>query len=442
MGLGTVDLRAKSRKGRGLFRKGPDPREIGDRLGRLTRRMLRDAVVRSGAKGDRYIVELRLVATTTDKLGAVTSQLLGSVTGGSTGSTIAGATTARLVVMPDAELHVHVDASALGPGYVAHLVEKLAPILDELEFGWAEPFDLAATQASLCAALADELRADDAGSDARAVLAHVKIGLPAERRFRVDAPVLTALGPRDAQWRDAVLADPMHARDAFAWWDAGPGREERARALLAMSFEVPWREPLDKNERELMEHVDEDLRAARKADPSLALPYAEWKELLMHLGIEDEDVNEKVAAASASPASASTLAAGTSSGLLLGYRRFDLEVELQGGWHIVMPGSLVGRWDDDGAKYWATDGDRAIEFSSLTAPEEPDSAKLLAVAPEHHEVIERLVDGDRHGRAEAFDDSGTPILVGLMCQAPHVGILTCKGGTREWALATWRSVRR
>lgn len=396
MGLGNIDLRARSRKGRGLFRKAPDPRDLGDRLGRLTRRMLRDAVVRSGAKGDRYIVELKLAAMTS-----------------------------RLIVTPDAELHVHVDAFALGPGYVAHLVDKLAPILDELELVWTEPFELAATQAASCTALAEELRA---AGEPGAGTAQIEIGLPAERRFRIDAPVLTALGPRDAAWRDAVLADPMHARDAFAWWELGPGREERARALLALSFDVPWREPLDKAERELMERVDEDLRAARKADPALALPYAEWKELLMHLGIEDEDVNEKAAA--------------TSSSSLLGYRRHDLEVELQGGWHIVMPGSLVGRWDDDGAKYWATDGDRAIEFSSLTAPEETDSAKLLAVAPEHHDVIERLVDGARHGRAEAFDESGTPILVGLMCEAPHVGILTCKGGTREWALATWRSVRR
>lgn len=389
----AIHRKARSRKGRGLFRKAPDPREVGDRLGRLARRMLRDAVTRSGTKGDgddwRYIVELKLHP----------------------------AATARLTVRADGEIVLDGDAAALGPGYVAHAVDKIAPILDELDYVWTEPFDLTATQTAMCGAVAELLR--DASSQ-------VRIGISDERTFQLEAPVLTALGPRDAAWRDAVLADPAHARDAFPWWEPGPGREELSRGLLALSLEVPWREPLDKDERELMNNVDEDLRAARKADPSLPLPYPEWKELLVHIGIEDDDVSAK--AGERAPA--------------LGYRRHDLEVELSGGWYIVIPGSLVGHWEDDGAKYWATDGDRAIEFSSLTAPDEQDSAKLLAVAPERYEVVERLVGGARHGRAEAFEEAKTPILIGLMCQAPHVGILTCKGGTREWALATWRSLHR
>jgi hypothetical protein len=108
----------------------------------------------------------------------------------------------------------------------------------------------------------------------------------------------------------------------------------------------------------------------------------------------------------------------------------------------VIPGAFVGHWEDDGAKFWATDGDRLIEFSSLTAGDEMDSATLLAVAPERYPVIERLTDGSRHGRAEAYEDGETPVLIGLMTDAPHVGILTCKAGTREWALATWRTLRR
>jgi hypothetical protein len=380
---------ARSRKGRGLFRKAPDPREVGDRLGRLARRMLRDRVVRAGAKQDLYLVELKFHPA---------------------------ASLATLAVEPDGQLVLRGDAAALGPGYQAHVVAAVSPILDELDYAWSEPFELEATQAAMCAGLAEQLRGPGP----------VRIGVPETRSFCIDAPVLTALGPRDAAWRDAVLADPLHGKDAFAWWDTGPGREERSRALLAMSLEVPWREPLDDAERELMNGVDDDLRAARKGDPALALPWPEWKELLAHLGIDDEDVTAK--AGDARPT--------------LGYRRHDLEVELSGGWVVVQPGSFVGRWEDDGAKYWATDGDRAIEFSSLTAPDARDSAKLLAVAPERHEVIERLVDGERQGRAEAFEDGGTPIVIGLMCAAPHVGILTCKGGSRAWALATWRSLRR
>lgn len=352
--------------------------------------MLRDAVVRSGAKGDRYIVELRLHP----------------------------AATATLTVMPDGELQVGGDAAALGPGYVAAVNDKLSPILDELDYVWTEPFDLATTQLALCDAVGCAIHASDV---------EVRIGIPEERRFRIDAPVLTALGPRDHAWRSAVLTDHLtHARDAFAWWEPGPGREALSRALLALSLEVPWREPLDQAERDLMLKVHEDLRAARKADPALPLPYAEWAELLKHLGSDDKEITAQ--AGDREPA--------------LGYRRYDLEVELSGGWRIVIPGSFVGHWEDEGAKYWATDGDRAIEFSSLTANDEHDSAKLLAVAPERYPVLERITEDARHGRAESHAEDGVPILIGLMVVAPHVGILTCKGGTQDWALATWRSLRR
>jgi hypothetical protein len=384
-----IDLVAKSRKGRGLFRKGPDPREVGDRLARLARRMLRDAVSRAGTKGDRYIVELACHPA---------------------------APPATLVVEPSAEIHLRADVAAVGPGYQLHLVELLDPILDELDYAWTETCDLAAARAALCLHVLGEVR-EAAGQ--------VRIGMPDARRFRLDAPVLTPLGPRDEEWRVRLLADAAHAADTFAWWDVGPGRKELSRALLAMSLEVPWREPLDADERELMTKVDEDLRAARKADPALALPWPEWKELLLHLGIDDEEVTAQ--AGDRKPT--------------LGYRRHELEIDLSGGWRIVIPGALVGRWDDDGAKYWATDGDRAIEFSSLTAPDEQDSAKLLAVAPERHPVLERIADGARCGRAEAFEEAGVPIVIGLMTKAPHVGILTVKGGTQEWALATWRSLQ-
>jgi hypothetical protein len=384
-----IDVRARSRKGKGLFRKAPDPREVGERLGRLARRMLKDGVARAGTKQDRYIVELVLHPA---------------------------ASVATLTVQPDGEITLRGDTSALGPGYHAQLVDRVTPILDELDYVWTEPFSLAATQAAMCTWFADQLRGDG----------QVRVGVPASRRFHVDAPVLTMLGPRDAAWRAEVIADPAKAADAFAWWGTGPGREPLARALVALAFEVPWREPLDKDERELMTEVDEDLRAARKADPTLPLPWPEWKEMLMHLGIEDEDVNEKVGDRKPS----------------LGYRRYDLEIELAGGWRVVVPGSFVGHWEEETSRYWATDGDRAIEFSSFTAGTEHDSAKLLAVAPEQHDVVERLAEGTRHGRAEAFVDNETPVVVGLMTDAPNVCILTCKGGTREWALSTWRSLQR
>jgi hypothetical protein len=389
MGFG-IDQRARSRKAKGglrsLLGKAPDAAALGDRLVRLSRRMFKHEVL--DATPRRVTLALH-----------------------------PNASPVRLVVLPDGDLEVTADTSAIGPGYHSEILARLAPVLDELEYVWdGEPVD---PQASMTGWLAGEL--------ARGVTA---FGMPADRSFRVAAEIATAMGPRDAAWRDAVISDPRRGADAFAWWDRGPGRVERSRALLAIAFEVPWREPLDGDERALMKRVDEDLVAARRADRELALPYPEWAELLDHLGVDDEHaarVRKRAGDAAAT----------------LGYRRCLMEVELAG-WTFELGGGFVGSWDEDGTRWTASDGDRVVELESLTAAEEADSARLLAVAPEVHPVIARSVDGARHARAEAFDDGDVHFVYGLVAQAPHVAILTCRGAVADeaWALAIWRSLRR
>lgn len=322
----------------------------------------------------------------------------------------------RIAVLPDAELEITGETLAVGPGYHADVIARLAPVLDELDYVWADAGE--DPRAAMLAHLAREL----AGGATR-------IGVPAGLHFVVDgAAVLTAMGPRDAAWRDAVIADPAKGADAFAWVDDGPGQLERSRALLAMWLEVPWREPLDADERALMMRVDRDLKAARKADRALALPYAEWAELREHLG--DDEKAEELRAKATAPS------------LAIGYRRYAMEAELEGGWSLVLPGAFVGSWEDD--RYWATDGDRMIEVTCLETTGGQTSAELLAIAPEAHPVRERIDDGTRCGRAEAYDEGAVHVVHGLMAAAPGVAIITCKAAVEDepWALATWRSLRR
>jgi hypothetical protein len=362
-----IDLRARSRKGKGLFRRAPDPREVADRLGWLVLRLFK-------AKNPSHV---SLFSGTHVKL-----------------------------TLDGAELCVEGETAAIGPGYHADVIGKLAPLLDELDFVWVEaPPSLSQIQQQMTAWLVGELRAE-----------RTRWGV--ERPFVVDAPVLTPLGPRDAVWRDAVLAGGSPA-DAFPWWGEGPGHAALARALLAMWHDVPWREAVDDAERDVMKNVDVDLRAARKA--GLAVPTGAWAELLGHLGLEEEGL--------------------ASGGPPIGYRRHPLDVELSGGWRITLPGAFVGGWMDDGARYFATDGDRVVEFTSMTANEATSSDELLAVAPERHAVIERLADGSRRGRAEAYDEGDMHVVIGLVADAPEVGILTCKGCDDAFALGVWRSLR-
>lgn len=391
MGFG-IDRRARSRKAKRGLRtllggKAPDAREVGERLVRLARRMFKAAVVDASPK--RITLALHPAASPV-----------------------------RIVVLPDGDLEVRGETSAIGPGYHADAIARLEPILDELEYAWDGAED--EPGAGMLAWLAGEL----AGGAAR-------IGMPAERSFRVDCAVQTAMGPRDAAWRDAVIAEPARGADAFAWWERTPGHAERSRALLAMWLDLPWRAPLDDEERARAERVDADLAAAHRADAGLALPWAEWAELLGHLDADGEHAEEvRARAKGLAPPE-------------IGYRRHPMEIELSGGWTLELSGAFVGAWEGEGERWWGTDGDRVVEFTSLTAEDETDSDRLLAVAPEAGPVIARWSSDAQRGRAEARDDGDIHVVSGLMVRAPHVAILTCKGAAADepWALATWRSLR-
>ncbi len=403
--------RARSRKARTGLRaflggKPPDAREVGERLIRLARRMFKDAVLDASPK--RITLALHPAAPP-----------------------------ARLLVLPEGDLELRAETAAVGPGYHADVLDRIAPILEELEFAWDRGSDGGGDggadsgssddvdpAAAMLAWLAGELAAGE-----------TRIGMPADRSFRIACAVQTAMGPRDAAWRDAVIADPSRGADAFAWWRRAPGHRERARALLALWHEVAWREPLDDDERRVLERADRDLAAAHRADPALELPWIEWAELLGHLGTDDAHaalVRARARGAAEAPPPQR-----------IGYRRHPMEIELSGGWSLELSGAFVGSWENDGERWWATDGARVVEFTSLTADGEGDSDRLLAVAPEAHPVVARWSAGEHRGRAEASDDGDIHLVHGLMARAPHVAILTCKGAAsdQEWALATWRSLR-
>lgn len=388
MGFG-IERRARSRKARtglrALISRAPDAREVGDRLGRIAKRMFKGAVIDASPR--RLTLRLHPAAPPV-----------------------------RVAVLPDGDLEVAAETAGVGPGYHAHVIARLTPMLDELDLVWDgdEPDPREAMGAWLAAELARGA---------------TRVGMPAGRSFDAGGAVHTAMGPRDRAWCDAVIAEPARGADAFAWWDDGPGRLERSRALLAMWHEVPWREPIDEDERALMTRVDEDLRAARRADATLALPWRAWAELCAYLGEDDARILE-------------LRARGDERAPAIGYRRHPMEVELTGGWVVTLPGAFVGAWEDDGARYWATDGDRMIEFTSLTANTAQSSQELLDVAPERHGVLERIEEPDRRGRAEAYEEGHLRVVHGLMTSAPEIAILTCKCDPADepWALATWRSL--
>lgn len=325
----------------------------------------------------------------------------------------------------DGDLVFRAQTAAVGPGYARELVDRCAKILEPLELVWDEPpeLDVAAIERDMCEWLVDELKEGSIEA----------FGIPKARAWRVPGAVLlTPMGPRDEAWKAAAIRDPALAADVFPWRGHGPGTFERARGLRALWHEVPWREPIDDAEEEMMLAVHHDLRDALKADPTLDMPWADWAALVDNLGVDSQratEVREK----------AKQL--GTES--RIGYRRYDLEADLSGGWSVVMPGSFLSGWEDDGARFIATDGERAIEVQTLTAGGETDSAKLLAVAPEKFPVVGRIDADGYAGRAEATTHDDVRVVHGLVVKAPEIAIVTlrCAVDEEAWALDVWRSMR-
>lgn len=352
----------------------------------------------------------------------------------------------RLAIRDDGDISVTIGCGSLGPGFALDALARLNPLWDELEYTWAEPIDADGIRAAHVAWLAGELR--------RIAPARAQIGVPDERSFVVDQPVLSALGPRDHAWRDAVMAEPpdaARAADVFPWWQGGPGTRERAEALIAMWQAIAWRPPLDRAEYEALAELHRLLAAAHAADPALALPWPAWRDVIGLLAdaadhldeLADDGGDEPIAPiAIAAPLAAEVRRRAGDEPNAIGYRRYDLEVELSGGWSVRMPGSFLGAWTDDDSRYVATDGERALELTTLTASGGISSEELLAVAPTRFPVVETLDRGGHTGRAEVTTDAdGTTIVHGIVTAAPDVAILTCRGD-RAWGLATWRTLRR
>src|SRR5262245_52592779 len=105
-----IERRARSRKARTGLRallggKPPHAREVGERLVRLPGRMCQDAAIDASPK--RITLSLHPVAPPV-----------------------------RLLVLPEGDLELRAETSGIGPGYHADVAQRIAPILEELEYVW------------------------------------------------------------------------------------------------------------------------------------------------------------------------------------------------------------------------------------------------------------------------------------------------------------------
>ncbi|HEY1188234.1 MAG TPA: hypothetical protein VGE74_11285 [Gemmata sp.] len=352
-------------------------------------------------------------------------------------------------------LRVTAVTTPAGPGYHAHLCELFRQMGTEFEFAWTlddctdptgyfQSRDRAATERAFLQWLAGAC-AGPATS----------IGLPAHHGYSYPGEVLTPLGPRPHTWKAEVAAAPAKGRTFFAWWspDLDPAFY-RDRALVRLWCDFCWRPPLSEEEGELADQIANDLASAFKLDPSVELPWAEWLELLTAIR-GDEDgycVTPNDEGLSIELWKHLGPLPGPPQGRI-GYRRFPVRVQLDGGWSIEVPGELLRERTDRTWTAW--DGTRTVWFHALrfTKPggAPPTAAESAEVGRKSLPEGAPLPPFDRDGlRGEAVfgpvEEDGRVLwrLSGVTGAAGELAVCNVyveSEAARDWAVSTWHSLR-
>lgn len=192
------------------------------------------------------------------------------------------------------------------------------------------------------------------------------VAMPFGYGYPDETDIITPLGPRSVAWFRAVSAGAERGPEFFPWWDEEVGASFfLGRALARLWQDVRWRQAVNDDEGELLMDVHLDLERAFHHDPDAPIPWRAWQELLGHLiayygyaeYLNGEDLEEVIAErAAAMPADVRPV----------GYRRGRVQVQLTGGWSIVIPGAMAEEWQPNRQVWNAWLGGRSVLFSSTT----------------------------------------------------------------------------
>jgi len=267
----------------------------------------------------------------------------------------------------------------------------------------------------------------------------IALCMPLNPHFsETELPAITSLGPRSWEWLRATAKDGNKGRDFFAWWGPGLNAEYYlGRALANMWTNVRWRTPVNDSERQVLKDVTDSLRSAYRLDPTLQLPWEEWKEIVELL---DVDLAEK------------ELVRSHARGIpKVGYRRRKVRVALPGGWTIQVSGSFSDFEEDENNDLSAWDPPREIWFTAFSiSGKSPRKAFEDARKEIKKSKPEYLIERDSFIAQASINkkrrDSGEDYFI-LKSSNVAPGkravctILFSQPEDREWALETWRSIR-
>ena len=368
----------------------------------------------------------------------------------------------EITVSEPGRVYVAAKTSTVGPGYHIFLCQILHRFGEEFEIDWEDPDEELGTGddtnyffhqdgdavreemlkwlRDLAVVVLERLETED----------NLMIAMPIGHFYSHQGPVITPLGPRSTEWFKEVVEDTEQGIDFFPWWDEGfQAPFFLGRALARMWQDVRWRLPLNEDEGELLMDVHLDLERAYRRDPSLPLPWREWRELAGYLGdffgqaqfLEGDDLSSVI----------DEHADRTARKALIGYRRLPVQVTLTGGWSIEIPGEMAEQWEDTGENWNAGSGGRTIWFSAMNFKRKDDTL------PTADEILEdvNLPDGELiehqteqiRGKAAfvPYEEDGRKLWHLQAHSAVSGGIALCNifmenPADRDWAVGVWKTL--
>lgn len=307
--------------------------------------------------------------------------------------------------------------STVGPGYHADLCETLQALGHALDVDWEPPDEDEGTgddsgyfttgdRDALEAAMLDWLRSvagvllERRGDEVSGFM----LSMPISPRYHgpPGAALLTQTGPRDLAWLERVREDPRAGVDIFPWWEPGRGAAyELGRVLVHLWLDVRFHAAATDDEEQLARDLLRRLARAHRLDPTLDYPWAAWESLHDDvLDADDDELTEIV-----------RRRADESGATPTGYRDWDVDVSVAGGWTLRIPGSFstqiddAGTWSawEDGYTVWATAFTRKPDddgFSTGADDGEPTTIDGLE-GPYRAHVASFVEDGHEYWRVMA-----------------------------------------
>lgn len=345
------------------------------------------------------------------------------------------------------------DTEATGPGYHTFLWRTLGRLGSDLSIGWGTgdgppeeipddqplpPPDRAAIEREHLIALRRALWSIQAAH--RPNNGPHSLHLASETRFAQSGVLVSPLGPRDAAWLKAAIADPSIAIDVIPWWaDAMNARYYLNRALCLMWTDVRWRRAATHDERAVVDDVLRLLRRAHPLDPTLPYPWREWAELIALKG-DGEPLSDLVT---------SRVAALTADAPPIGYRRHPVLVVHQG-WSLEVPGSFTERRTAD--EWFGREAGREITIAAVATGNGSGALRpeafLDRVAGTLGPSVLRHDDGGVVGRARLETDASsglsTYVLEGFSAVVGSGAAIRVEFNDPDdwsWAVERWRALR-